>query len=193
MAKILSGPSLSGPSWVTKFQNSASTDKLVDPFKSNAKKFIAALRAAGADVSINATLRPRERAFLMHWSFRVAREAYDPEKVPEMTGVDIDWVHKDAQGNPNLDASRFAAAQMVDGYDIAYRPVIDSRHTEGKAIDMDISWKSQELKITNGTGKDVSIKTGAKDGSNPELHKVGKSYGVIKLVSDPPHWSSDGH
>jgi hypothetical protein len=184
---------LSGLSWVSKFPTSTSTDDLVAPFKSNAKKFVAALEAAGATVSVNATLRPKERAFLMHWSFRVAKESYDPEKVPVMDGVDIDWVHRDAQGNKNLPVSKTNAEQMVDGYDIAYRPAIDSRHTEGKAIDMDISWITAELKIKNGADKDATIKTGNKDGSNTELHKVGKSYGVIKLVSDPPHWSSDGH
>jgi len=25
------------------------------------------------------------------------------------------------------------------------------------------------------------------------LQEVGAGYGVIKLKSDPPHWSSDGH
>jgi hypothetical protein len=184
---------LSGQAWVSKFPNSTSTDDLADPFKSNAEKFIAALKDAGASVSINATKRPKERAFLMHWSFRIAKEGYDPEKVPEMPGVDIDWVHRDKKGDCDLSDSQTAAGRMVMAYEIAYRPVIDSRHTEGKAIDMDISWTAAELKIKDGGNKDVSIKTGAKDGGNTELHKVGKSYNVIKLVSDPPHWSTDGH
>ena len=188
MAKMLSGEL-----WVSKFPNSTDTDDLADPFKANAKKFIAALEAAGAAVSVNATLRPKERAFLMHWSFRIAKEGFDPEKVPEMAGVDIDWVHKDSKGNKSLDASKLAASQMVDGYDIAFRPALESRHSEGKAIDMDISWSSAELKIKDVAGNDVTIKLGAKDGSNTELQKVGKTYSVIKLVSDPPHWSSDGH
>ena len=188
MAKILSGLL-----WVSKFPTSSSTDDLVDPFKSSVKKFIAALEASSATVSVNATKRPKERAFLMHWSYRIAKENYDPEKVPEMAGVDIDWVHRDDKGNMNASVSKTNAEQMVAGYDIAYRPAIESRHTECKAIDMDISWITAELKIKDGAGKDVTIKSGAKDGSNSELHKVGKSYNVIKLVSDPPHWSSDGH
>jgi hypothetical protein len=185
--------SLSGRSWVSKFPTSTSTDDLVEPFRSNAKKFIAALKAAGATVSISATNRPKERAFLMHWSFRIAKEGYDPEKVPEMAGVDIEWVHRDDNGSKNVPVSRTNAEQMVIGYDIAYRPALGSRHTEGKAIDMDISWITAELKIKDGAGKNVTIKSGVKDGSNTDLHKVGNSYGVIKLVSDPPHWSSDGH
>jgi uncharacterized Zn-binding protein involved in type VI secretion len=35
--------------------------------------------------------------------------------------------------------------------------------------------------------KDVTIK------KMSDLHAVGASYGVHKLVSDPPHWSDDGH
>jgi len=184
---------LSGLSWVSQFPTSTSTDDLVDPFKDHVNNFIDALETAGATVTVNATLRPKERAFLMHWSFRVALEGYDPEKVPEMAGVDIDWAHRDAEKKVNVSVSRSNAQQMVDGYDIAYRPVLESRHTEGKAIDMDIVWTSTELKIKDGAGKDITIKSGSKNGGNGELHKVGKSYEVIKLVSDPPHWSSDGH
>ena len=183
---------LSGASWVQKFPNSTSLDDLVDPFKGNAKKFIAALQKAGATVTVNATLRPKERAYLMHWSFKVSN-GLDPEKVPAMTGVEIEWVHRDAKGNKNLAASKTAADMMVSGYDIAFQPVLVSRHTEGKAIDMDISWTAREFTITDGAGKSVTIKSASKDGSDTDLHKVAKSYNVIKLVSDPPHWSSDGH
>ena len=183
---------LSSVAWVQKFPNSTSTDDLVDPFKANAKKFIAALTKAGANVSISSTLRPKERAYLMHWSFEISG-GLDPEKVPEMAGVDIEWVHRDSKGVKNVAASKTAADMMVKGYDIAFEPALASRHTEGKAIDMDIDWTVKELTITDGAGKDVVIKTGDKDGSNPQLHKVGASYNVIKLVSDPPHWSSDGH
>jgi hypothetical protein len=184
---------LSGPSWVDEFPNSDSLDDLTDPFKANAKKFIDALTTAGATVSIDTTKRPKERAYLMHWSFLIARESYDPEKVPEMAGVDIDWVHKDAKGNKDVNLSKTNAQLMVSKYGIAYKPVLVSRHEEGNAIDMNIFWTSAELKIKDGAAKDVTIKTGAKDGSNSELQKVGKSYSVTKLVSDPPHWSSDGH
>jgi hypothetical protein len=188
MAKMLSGSE-----WVAKFPTSTSTNDLVDPFKSNVNKFIAALKKAGATVSISATLRPKERAYLMHWSFRIAREGQEAEKVPAMAGVDIEWVHRDSQGKKNLASTKNGAEMMVLLYDIAFRPALESRHTEGKAIDMDISWTSQELTIKDGTGKDVTIKAGNKDGSNTALHQVGASYNVVKLVSDPPHWSTDGH
>lgn len=184
---------LSGLSWVSKFPTSTSVDDLSEPFRSKATKFIAALKAAGVNVTVNATKRPKERAFLMHWSFRIAREGYDPEKVPTMSGVDIDWVHRDDKGKKNLPVSRTNAEQMVDGYDIAYRPALASHHVAGKAIDMETTWSVPELKIKDGAGKEVVIKTNPKDGGNKDLHKVGASYGVMKLASDPPHWSIDGH
>lgn len=188
MAKILSGAA-----WVEKFPNSSSVDDLVEPFRANADKFIAALKAAGAKVTVNATLRPKERAYLMHWSFRIARENYDPQQVGAMDGVEIEWVHRDALGNKMAVESKGAAEEMVNGYDVVYRPVLVSRHTQGLAIDMDISWASSLLQIEDASGKKVTIKSGARNGGNPQLHVVGRTYGVVKLVTDPPHWSSDGH
>jgi hypothetical protein len=184
---------LSGAAWVSKFPNSRSVDDLTEPFRAAAKKFISALHTSGATVSINATLRPKERAYLMHWSFCIAQDDLDPEPVPPFPGVDIEWVHRDASGCKQLDASKRAAQEMVDGYGIAYRPVLESRHSQGLAIDMDISWPAPPLNIKDAAGKLVTIKTGKRDGSNPQLQQVGKSYGVIKLPTDPPHWSSDGH
>jgi hypothetical protein len=82
---------------------------------------------------------------------------------------------------------------MVQGYEIVYKPALTSRHTEGKAIDMAIKWEG-DLVIVNGKGSKVTIKTTPRNGSgNAQLHQVGSSFGVIKLSSDPPHWSSDGH
>ena len=57
---------------------------------------------------------------------------------------------------------------------------------------MDIAWGAKAVTITDGAGKLVMIETNPKDGGNSDLHKVGASYGVIKLAADPPHWSNDG-
>src|SRR3954462_6980097 len=97
---------LSGAAWVAKFPTSTSIADLADPFKGKADAFISALRKAGATVTISATLRPPERAYLMHWSFRIAKEGYDPAKVPVMTAVDIDWVHRDLKKQIDRAASK---------------------------------------------------------------------------------------
>jgi hypothetical protein len=181
----------SGKDWVSKFPTSKSPGDLKGGFASAVKKFLKALDDAGAKVSISATFRPPERAYLMHYSYLIAKGT-KPEDVPPMTGVDIEWEHKDKQGKADPAASKKGAEEMVSAYDIAYEPALKSRHTEGLAIDMDIKW-SGELKIKDVKGKDVVIKSSPKDGGNKDLQAVGADYGVIKLKSDPPHWSSDGH
>ncbi|HEX4810477.1 MAG TPA: hypothetical protein VH325_16180 [Bryobacteraceae bacterium] len=185
-------PTLSGSSWVNQFPNSSSPDDLTEPFRANAKNFLAALNTAGASVSISSTLRPAKRAFLMHYSYKIAKSGLDPSAAPAMAGVDINWVHTGANGKPDITASRKAANDMVSGYGIVYAPALTSRHTEGKAIDMDISW-SGELTIAKADGKSVTIKSSPRTGANTDLQTVGASYGVHKLATDPPHWSSDGH
>src|SRR5262249_36784447 len=124
----------SGIIWVDRFPTSKSTDTLVDGFRQKCDAFLAALKNAGASVTINATLRPPERAYLMHWSFATSTGEFDPEDVPPHAGVDIEWVHRKSNGSPDLAASRAAAAAMVHGYDIAFAPSLKSMHIAGKAI-----------------------------------------------------------
>lgn len=185
--------SLSGPQWVNQFPESKSPDDLAEPFRSNVNRFLAALKAAGATVSIASTLRPPERAFLMHYSFAIARLKLDPASVPALAGVDIQWVHTDGNGKADVAASRNAAEQLVEGYGIVFAPVLKSRHTEGNAIDMDISWQGN-LTISDAKSRPVKITTQPRTGAgNARLQAVGASYSVHKLASDPPHWSVDGH
>ena len=183
----------SGPQWVSQFPTSDSTNTLQEPFRTNVNRFIAALTAAGAPPRDLTTFRPPQRAYLMHYSYRIANQGLDPQTVPPMAGVAIDWVHRNPNGTVNLAASRLAAQQMVQAYGIAYPPVLMSRHEEGRAIDMTISWTGT-LNIVNGSGTAVTINTLPRNGAqNTSLHQVGASYGVLKLVADPPHWSTDGH
>ena len=58
---------------------------------------------------------------------------------------------------------------------------------------MSVSWSSKTLEIKDGKGKTVTIDKAPKSGQNKELHKVGASWGVKKLVKDAPHWSADGN
>jgi len=177
---------LSGPQWVARFPGSRSIFDTKEPFVGKLTRFHQALRDAGANISISATLRPPERAYLMHFSFRIAREGLDPRTVPPMPGVDIQWFHGTTA------ASRNAAAQMVAGYNIAFKPALSSRHTQGLAIDMTITWAGTlKIKDASGTVRNIGSPRNGRD--NGALHTVGSTYGVIKLVSDPPHWSSDGH
>ncbi len=116
----------------------------------------------GAQVTISATKRPEERAYLMHWSWMIAKGHYDASKVSAKAGVNINWWHGDQA------KSEAAAQEMVDGYGInnlQVAPSLKSRHIEGNAIDMSISW-SDSLKIKNADGTDVSITSTPRDGTN---------------------------
>lgn len=183
---------LSGPEWVNRYPTSNSVTDLIEPFRTSVQKFLAALAKAGAQVSIAATFRPPQRAYLMHFSFLVSKGTVAPADVPPMPGVDIDWVHRDAAGNPDLAASRDAAAAMAAGYQIVFAPALTSRHTQGRAIDMDISWDGT-LKMISANGVDAPIITAPRTGGNKSLQKIGAGFGVVKLATDPPHWSDDGH
>ncbi len=177
---------LSGPSWCSQFPTSTSVSDLADPFRTSCQRFLDALHAAGATVTISATLRRPERAYLMHWAWAIAREEMDPYEVPPLPGVDIQWVHDRPETSCN------AAEAMVQGYGIVFKPALTSRHIEGKAIDMDVKWTVPTLVVAKADGTPTRIGP-PRDRSNGALHFVGASYGVYKLVSDPPHWSVDGH
>lgn len=147
-----------GAGWVEQFPTSRSTATLVQPFRVKVQRFITELERRGCVVKINATHRPEERAYLMHWAWRIVRDGHDPALVPAHEGIDITW-------------TRAGAAEMVEGYGLAYQPSLTSRHIQRRAIDMT---------ITGWTG------------TASALHALGASYGVHKLVSDLPHWSDDG-
>ena len=192
MLGVVVAKELSGVIWVSRFPTSHWTETLVDGFREKCDAFLGALESAGATVNINATLRPPERAYLMHWSFAINAREVDPDDVPPHPNVDIEWVHKKADGTPDMAASRAAAAEMVHAYDIVHRPSLTSLHIFGKAIDMSIGWNGN-LEIERQDGSTKVIASSPRSGLNHELWAVGETYGVIKLPTDPPHWSSTGH
>lgn len=182
---------LSGAQWVARFPGSTSTTDLTQPFRTAVANFIAALESAGAVVTNRFTWRPPERAYLMHWSWRIVHGA-NPHGVPPMAGVNIEWAH----ANNNLSVQ--AARSMVNGYQIQnlqIAPSLATRHTQRKAIDMSIAWTGV-LHISNVHGEIVTITSLPRTGMNVNLHAVGAGYGVIKFLggaTDRPHWSTDGH
>jgi hypothetical protein len=182
---------LSGAQWVARFPGSANVEDCREPFKSRLTRFIAAMRAANATVTVSATFRPAERAYLMHWSWMIVKQGTDPASVPSRPGVAIQWVH------PTLQASRLAARAMVNGYGInglGTPPALNSRHTARVAVDMSITW-SGTLNIESSTGAVVAISSTPRTGMNSELADVGAEYRVIKYNGsgvDWPHWSDTG-
>jgi len=185
-------PTPSGPSWVSKFPGSKDLGTLKGAFASGALNFVKALRAAKAHVAITATFRPPQRAYLMHYAWQIAHSEIEAAKVPAMSGVDILWVHKDKAGKIDVAASKQAALEMVNAYKMAHQAVLKTRHEEGLAVDMNITW-SGELSVKDAKGKVVNIKSSPQNNTNKDLQAVGLTYNVHHLGSDFPHWSSDGH
>lgn len=170
---------LSGRDWVARFPTSRSLDDLAPGFREKATAFVDAMRAAGADVRISATHRPAERAYLMRYAWDISKGLIQPDRVPSHPNVPINWNHGTKV------KSVTAAKEMVRAYNIVHRPALTSNHIRGTAIDMTVTGIIGKT-MTNGTGQPVKIKT------MEDLYKVGESYGVLKLRSDPPHWSADG-
>ena len=177
----------SGPQWCARFPTSVSPDDLLPNFRDRVLAFLSAMKHGGATVSVSATWRPPQRAYLMHWCCMVADSGQDPSAVPHMSGVAIDWSH-----SGDIDEARAAAAAMKKGYDIKFPAALVSRHTQRRAIDMTISWHGA-LTIRDFNGQERVITMPPRSGSNQVLVDVGRSFGVIKLMTDPPHWSDDGH
>lgn len=182
---------VSGAIWVQRFPGSTSVNDLEPTFRNNVNRFLAALRAAGANLRINSTFRPPERAYMMHFAWSIVRGLVAPNQVPAMPGVAILWDHGDAA------ASLRGAQQMVDGFGLGHlnvAPALNSRHTERKAIDVKILWNGT-LTIKRADGQAVTIASEPRNGINPDLMKVGATYNVIHFfrpAKDVPHWSTDG-
>ena len=174
---------LSGKIWVSMFPGLKTLDVLTSPFKENISAFIRAMQDSSVGVNITATLRPPQRAYLMHFSFLIAKGRQDPASVPPMKDVHIEWFHG------NTTDSVKAAKEMVASYGIATSttaPALQSNHIAGNAVDMRISsFAGKEIKKANGSKTIVN--------SFDDLIKVGETYSVFhKLPDDMPHWSVTG-
>ena len=188
----------SGRQWVARFPTSASVADCAPPFRDNLRAFVAALGAAGASVNIAATLRPPQRAYLMHWCWCIVKQKTDPRSIPPLDGVGVAWAHLDGQGGYDAASSVAAALEMVEAYGMQalnVAPALQSNHISGTAVDMAISWTGT-LSIARRDGAVVAIDSQPRTGMNPDLKAVGATYGVLKFIggaSDMPHWSADGH
>jgi hypothetical protein len=185
---------LSGKAWFSanqgKYPNSKDVGDLSSGFKTSAQKFIKALEDAGAKVKVFATLRSPQRAELMYYSWQVGKVGMKADKVPKISGVDINWDHGDEK------KSKAGAKEMFDAFGIAgvvAKPG-KSNHLTGNAIDMNISWTG-ELKMKDGNGKDVTISSKPTSERNTDLQDVGATFGCkngAKTISEPWHWSTTG-
>lgn len=194
---------LSGPWWVSQYPGSKNLMDLAPTFRSHVVRFISVLTQGGAEVDVTATRRPKKRAFLMHWSWCIVNRWHGavPTTVPAYIGdggIDIQWVHRNAQGAPDMPASLRAARQMVHGFQIqnlGTPPALNSLHVQGHAIDMRITWRGT-LTLDDPPRAPVVIDTTPRDSTNAQLIAAAATYHVRHFVSvhkDAVHWSTTGH
>ncbi len=182
---------LSGERWwranQRRYPNSSNIDQLEGSFRGNVQKFVNALKNGKANVSVASTKRNNIRAHLMHYSWRIANGDILPSEVPQISGLNIQWDHGD------LEESQHAARRMKELFNLAYKPSLTSNHIKGKAIDMNITWKGRLTLDVPGQEQPEIIASGARNGhQNRQLHRVGRKFGVLKLLKDKPHWSFNG-
>ena len=182
----VSDDKLSGAHWTKQFPGSNKVDALIEPFKKNVTSFMGMLRSNKADISVAATYRPPERAWLMHWAWFIAKGKISYSKIGTIANpykIDIVWDHGDKKSTLK------AAQAMVAAYKMKHQAALTSQHTARKAIDMNISGLPEVLKID---GKDYPIGT-ADPKENKALWFISQhQFAVVKRADDPPHWSVDG-
>jgi hypothetical protein len=185
----------SGAHWVAwanaHARNSRRIENLDGSFGRDVQQFIAALNEAGAQVEVSATRRNPKRAYLFHWSWKIANGKCKASDARPMAGVGIQWDHGDET------RSRKGALEMTRGFGLAmpprsiFPPALTSNHIAGRAIDMSIRWRGS-LQLARKDGTTVGVSWSPDVNVNAALHEVGASYGVRKLRSDAPHWSFNG-
>jgi hypothetical protein len=178
---------LSGPSWATRFGDSKSVSDLAPAFGKDVTAFVTAMKRASITVRTLRTLRPPERAYLMHYSWLVAKRKLSPLKVPAFAGskkhppVGICWVHATAHG-ASKPASIAAAGKLAAALGVASMPtapLLSSAGTLAESIVMSTTWTRSKITIHNASGHAVVIRSGPRNGLNAKLIAVGATYGVI--------------
>jgi hypothetical protein len=188
----------SGQYWVTWVKRYAPTSDRVedlDPrFRTKVMEFRDALRAAKANVEVKHTRRTQQAAYLWHWAWKIAQRRCAPKDAKPYSKSspvpNIQWDHG------NLAQSIKGAQEMVSGFmlsvptDSTLPPAEESLHVSGLAIDMKIT-STGAISVKKKDGSVVNVKYGPVN-TNKDLHAVGASYGVHKLLKDNVHWSDNG-
>ena len=192
---VVSSPNLelSGPVWCGRFPGSKELSSLSQPFRAKATAFYNAMLEAHISVHINSALRPVQRSYLMYHAFRIAKGHEQPDHVPPWPGVNIDWVHRNADGSMDLHRSVDAAKSMCLGYGLnlnsasqTVAPPGLSKHNQGKAYDLNISGHIGK-RMKDATNTEVQIN------SFHDLKQVGAGYDVIYFPQENMHWSDTGN
>ena len=201
-----------GPNWTMRYRTPTDPPEMFrtladkrpeSTFASRMAALTSQLEQQGADVYLTSFLRYRERGYLM-WGAFLLRKCTTSSCVGKTTSkleaankswahVDIRWSHADGWR-----ATKEAARQMADAYDVVYateRGARYSNHYDGTAADFVAMGLPRELELfaPNGAHRvfDLSGADQARDLSlTPEVISwIEANFTLRKLKSDHPHWN----
>lgn len=173
-------------------------------FSDRLQLLVAQLRAQDVDVYVTASVRYRERGYLMWGAFELSRASTESEveSIAAMLDslqpewgleVPITWRHPEG-----WEATREAARGMAESYDVVFatrKGAEFSNHYGGEAIDLVALGLPRQLTLTAPDGEastwDLSAASEARDLSlTPAvIDWIEAHFGLSKLRSDYPHWS----
>lgn len=178
---------LSGAAWweanSARFHDSRSLAELRPAFASALGRFVAALERAGVLVTVESTRTNAQRAWLQRTAGAIARNAIQPEDVAPDHAVGILWDHGEDQRSE--DAAQAMVALMGGGEG----PPADSPEVTGSAARLDIRWYGP-IAVRDAHGAAVPLDRPRFGARNLALHRVARSYGVVKAPTDPLLWLS---
>jgi len=202
-----------GPNWTMRYRNPQSEGELLaalaaendtGDFAERIESLMSQLRAQGADVVLNSTVRSRERCYLMWGAFILSRKTEREELLSGVAklesahtrwklDVPIRWQHP-----AGWEATRQAAHKMADTYNVVYATEDGARasnHYGGHAIDLTALALPRQLKLRGSDG--VARSFNLSDAHHPRdlnlsaelIQWVEVHFEFEKLKSDYPHWN----
>ena len=174
-----------------------------DDFRARIEQLIEQLREQGAEVHVLATVRRRERGYLMYGAFTLSRasnQAQVAQRVDELNrlnrewnlDIPIEWQHPDG-----WQATIEAATQMAETYNVVYATRHGARHSNhygAGAIDLSVTHLPRHLRLQAPDGAERTFDLSGADeprdlNLTPRLIEwIEAHYDVRKLRSDYPHW-----
>lgn len=176
---------MSGADWLERnggrFLDSRDVGDLRPAFAANVAALLRALERAGAFVRIEATLRSARRAWLIASAGTIARSGASARDVPSDPEIGIIWNH----GEDGL--SQDAAEAMVAVFGEAKAAPAGSPQLLGLAVEMDVRWFGT-IGVRDAHGGQVRLDRPQNAVDHAALHRLARSYGVVKAPGDPLLW-----
>jgi len=202
-----------GPNWTMRYRNPQSERELLaalagtsgsGDFAERVENLISQLRTQGADVTLNSTLRSRERGYLMWGAFILSRKTSREELLSGVAKLDsantrwkldipIRWRHP-----AGWKETREAAREMADTYDVVYATENGARasnHYGGHAMDLTAVALPRQLRLRGSDGSvrnfDLTSAHHPRDLnlSSALITWIEEHFEFEKLKSDYPHWN----